>query len=145
MSRNVLILVAAVGVTLLVLGVRYLSGETAAPVLQAMGCADVVKGCAGDGLTVRVDQAPQVMRPFRLAVVAPAADAVEASFRMAGMDMGFNRYRLIKQAGQAGEASEWQAEVTLPVCARSRRDWLLLLDVREGAAHRQVAVAFQTE
>lgn len=145
MSRNVLILIAVIGVTLLVLGVRYLPGETAAPVLQAIGCSDIVQGCAGAGLTVRMDRVPQVMRPFRLTVTAPAADTVDASFRMAGMEMGFNRYRLIKQAGPAAEAAVWQAEVTLPVCVRNRRDWLLLLDVREGAARREIAVAFQTE
>ena len=143
MRSRVLVLIAAIGITLLVLGVRYLPTEV--PVLQAMGCADLVKGCAGAGLTVRMDQVPKVMRPFRLTVTAPAADTVEASFSMAGMEMGFNRYRLIKQAGQAGEAPLWQAEVTLPVCVRSRRDWLLLLDLSEGASRRQVAVAFQTE
>lgn len=145
MSKKLLILIAAIGIALLGLGVRYLSGETAAPVMQALGCADIVKGCAGDGLAVRMDQLPQVMRPFRLTVTAPAADAVDASFRMAGMEMGFNRYQLIRQARQAGTAPVWQAKVTLPVCVRNRRDWLLLLDLTEGDTRRQVAVAFQTE
>ena len=145
MNKKIWMIVVAIGVIVLVMGARYLYTEAPAPLLQAIGCPDIVQGCAGAGLTVRMDQVPKVMRPFRLTVTAPEADAVEASFRMADMEMGFNQYRLIKQAGPAGEAPVWQAEVTLPVCVRNRRDWLLLVDVTEGAARRQVAIAFRTE
>ena len=118
----------------------YLIPGKQAPAIQAMGCQDIVKGCSGDGLAVRLDQAPQVMRPFKLEVSAPEADSVEASFSMAGMEMGFNRYRLIKQGDQL-----WDADVTLPVCVRNRKDWLLLLDIKEGSDRRQVAIAFRSE
>jgi hypothetical protein len=109
-------------------------------VMQAMGCPDIVKGCSGDGLAVRLDQVPKAMRPFRLEVSAPEAESVEASFKMAGMEMGFNRYRLIRQGDQV-----WDADVTLPACVRNRKDWLLLLDIIERGNHRQVAIAFTAE
>ena len=125
-------LLAAIGVT------RYLNGAVS-PVVQVIGCKDIVRGCNGDGLRVRMDRAPEIMRPFKLEVEAERADTIEASFQMAGMEMGFNRYRLQRQDGDV-----WQAEVTLPICVRGRKDWLLLLEVHEGQAEKQVAVPFST-
>lgn len=139
-SRSQAAIVAAIGLAVLVGGLRYFRAQAPVPVVQAMGCADIVKGCHGDRLSVRMDRAPEVMRPFRLEVAAPQAGSMEASFNMAGMEMGFNRYRLMQRSDRV-----WEAEVTLPVCVRNRRDWLLLLDVTEGSARRQVAVPFQTQ
>lgn len=136
----------ALAVILSVIGLlTYLRQVPSSAVVQAMGCPDIVRGCSGAGLTVRMDRVPQVMRPFRLTVHADAMDAenidaMEVSFQMAGMEMGFNRYRL-QQRG----ASDWDADVTLPVCVRDRKDWLMLLDVRQGQKRRQVAISFRTE
>ena len=131
------ILLPFAGIVLLAGTAIYLLPDEPAPVMQAMDCEDIVKGCSGDGLAVRLSQAPKVMQPFRLEVSAPEADAVEATFNMAGMDMGFNRYRLVRQDDRI-----WDAEVTLPVCVRGRKDWLLLLDISRNGERRRVAVAF---
>ena len=136
----------SLAVILSVIGaLTYLRQAPTPTLLQAMGCPDIVRGCSGAGLTVRMDRVPQVMRPFKLTVHADAmdtekVDGMEASFQMAGMEMGFNRYRL-QQRG----ANDWEAEVTLPVCVRDRKDWLMLLDVRQGQERRQVAISFRAE
>ncbi|MCX7627975.1 MAG: hypothetical protein N2Z69_06125 [Methylophilaceae bacterium] len=63
------------------------------------------------------------MQPFDLEVEAPEDAAVHASFRMSGMDMGPNRYRLLR------ENDRWRARVLLPACVQGRRDWILRLEV----------------
>ena len=127
------------GLVLAAGGAWYLRATSEPVVVQAIGCADIVRGCKGDGLTVRMDRVPEVLRPFGLEVTADGADGIEASFQMAGMEMGFNRYRL-----QQRDDQRWYAEVTLPVCARGRKDWLLLLEVRADHERRQIAVPFRT-
>ena len=127
------------GLVLAAVGAWYLRTPGQPVLVQAIGCADIVRGCKGDGLTVRMDHVPEVLRPFSLQVTTDGADGIEASFQMAGMEMGFNRYRL-----QQRDDQRWYAEVTLPVCVRGRKDWLLLLEVRAGHERRQIAVPFRT-
>ncbi len=45
--------------------------------------------------------------------------SMTVSFGMQGMDMGLNRYGLIK----SGE-DLWHASVTLPICMSGRSDWI---------------------
>lgn len=45
--------------------------------------------------------------------------AIDISFEMVGMAMGFNQYHLVK------EEKAWQTKVILPVCSLGRNDWLL--------------------
>lgn len=47
---------------------------------------------------------------------------VVVDFQMQGMDMGVNRYRLIRQ----GEG--WTGSVILPVCTTSRVDWHAIVE-----------------
>ena len=106
-----------------------------APVVN---CAALIQGCTleQDKLFVKTDRAPTPLKPFALTVRAPAAQAVNVEVQMQGMEMGLNRYRLIRQAN-----GEWRATITLPVCVTGRRDWLMLIEadgVRRG-------LAFQTE
>ena len=133
-------LAIAVVMFMLIAVLIYTVPQAPAPTMQAIGCEDIVKGCAGDGVEVRFDRAPKVMQPFSLVVEIAEAEKVDASFTMAGMEMGFNRYKLVRRADQ-----RWEAEVTLPVCARSRNDWLLLLDVSRDGAHRRIAIAFKAD
>lgn len=93
---------------------------------QAVACADIVAGCLVDdsGLQVVFDRRPQAMQPFLLQVRKAQAQQVHASFSMHGMQMGFNRYRLLPQGD-----GNWQAQVTLPACVQGRSDWELLLEV----------------
>lgn len=88
-------------------------------------CEDIVAGCAlpQAGLHVRFDRRPAAMQRFKVLVQLPQARAVHASFSMRGMEMGFNRYRLLPDG-----AGRWQADVMLPACIQGRSDWLMLLE-----------------
>lgn len=67
-----------------------------------------------------------VMSPF-LASVSTQADIEDVflEFRMNNMDMGMQRYRLLKN-----ENGVWQSEITLPVCSLGRSDWTAVLEVQ---------------
>lgn len=99
--------------------------QKAAPLVQ---CADPLKGCrvAWDGKSadVRFLAAPGGLKPFGLQVAVPGASAVSASFAMQDMDMGENRYRLVR-----GADGTWRADVILPVCVAGRADWTMTLEV----------------
>lgn len=99
---------------------------------QTVSCPDLTRQCrfeiAGKPVELRFSAAPSGLHPFTLQLHAPAAREVYASFQMHGMDMGFNRYRLLS----AG-AGNWHAQVLLPVCVTGRRDWILTLTVDGGS------------
>lgn len=107
------------------------------PALEVVSCASLVSGCAAMAgqVTVRTDAAPAPLQPFQVTVSAPQARELAIEFRMQGMDMGQNRYRLLRQADGA-----WTGRVTLPVCVSGRRDWQMIVDV-DG---QRVALPFQT-
>ena len=66
--------------------------------LPTISCPDLSKVCSVTaGLNISTDHPPQIMRPFRLLINASEMTPISASFAMQGMDMGLNRYRLIKQ------------------------------------------------
>ena len=102
-------------------------------------CAALVQGCTvavGAGqIRVQTDTVPLPLKPFILTVAAPDAHAVSAVFQMQGMEMGFNRYRLLREPNGV-----WRASITLPVCVSGRRDWLMILEV-DGVRR---ALPFQT-
>ena len=63
--------------------------------------------------------------------------SLSASFRMDGMEMGFNRFDLVKQAD-----GSWRADkVYLPLCTAGRHDWVVVWQA-DGAAFQ---AAFKTE
>jgi hypothetical protein len=88
-------------------------------------CQDIVAGCglAPAGLRVRFDRQPDALQRFKVYVELPEAPEVHASFNMRGMEMGFNRYRLLAEG-----AGRWQAEVMLPACIQGRKDWLMMVE-----------------
>lgn len=105
-----------------------------APVLS---CAALTQGCTLEPgkLFAKTDSVPTPLKPFALTVAAPAAREVHVEFHMQGMEMGLNRYRLIRQAN-----GEWRATITLPACVAGRRDWLMVIEA-DGARR---ALAFQS-
>lgn len=107
---------------------------------ETIACADVGKGCLVDGIKLRFDHMPQVMKPFHLSAESANATEFHASFAMRGMEMGLNRYRLLKQANGL-----WTAEVVLPVCVRGRSDWLMLLEVQTPDGLKRYQLAFRTD
>jgi hypothetical protein len=88
-------------------------------------CQDIVAGCGltPAGLHVRFDRQPDALQRFKVYVELPEVAEVHASFNMRGMEMGFNRYRLL-----ADGAGRWQAEVMLPACIQGRKDWLMMVE-----------------
>lgn len=109
----------------------------------AIPCADVRAGCELPQARLRVvfDRQPKQMQPFRLRVEIPDATELHASFSMRGMDMGFNRYRLLPDG-----AGAWRGEVTLPACAQGRADWIMLLEVTSaGGKTGRYEVPFRSD
>lgn len=98
----------------------------------AVACPDIVAGCglSQAGLHVRFDHHPRPLQKFKMMVELPGAREVYASFNMRGMEMGFNRYRLLPDG-----PGRWQAEVLLPACVQGRKDWLVLLEA-DGARYQ---------
>lgn len=99
-------------------------------------CKALSAGCAlSGGVRVQTDAAPAPLVPFVVSVEAPAARAVSIGFEMEGMEMGPNRYRLVRDADGI-----WRARVLLPVCVSGRRDWLMVVEI-DGA---RAALPFTT-
>lgn len=95
-------------------------------VAQKLVCADIVSGCGNDLFKVKFVSRPQLMKPIRLQLETANAKQVYASFVMEKMEMGLNRYHLLKQ----GDSDLWLAEVTLPVCAQGRSDWVVQVEIK---------------
>lgn len=90
-------------------------------------CQDLAAGCqlgtTAAPLVIRVDHAPRSMQKFRLTVDAASARNISADLSMLNMDMGPNRYTLIKNGQQ------FYADMMLPMCVRGRSDWVLTLNI----------------
>ncbi len=103
-------------------------------------CPDMVAGCHTEGLHVSSKQPPQIMKPFELNLqLDDGVDEVYASFAMEGMDMGLNRYKLIKTP-----EGLWRGEGTLPVCVRGRADWMMKVEAQTLLGQQRYMVSFQT-
>jgi len=76
---------------------------------------------AGNSYILQFKEIPSALTPFvvQIKVENLQPDLIELSFDMDGMDMGYNKHRLVR-----GE-TDWQAKVILPVCSLGRNDWLL--------------------
>lgn len=108
--------------------------EHAAETLTEIHCANSVAGCTfmhhGTPAQLRFSAQPETLKPFSIYLAHPLVKKASASFQMADMNMGFNRYDFKPQA-----KGEWAANVTLPVCTASRVDWIAELAL-DGAFYR---------
>lgn len=96
-------------------------------VVRQVACADPLAGCQlDDGLELRFSATPATMQKFDLYLTAPADANPSASFQMQGMEMGLNRYRLLREGGK------WHAAVMLPACVRGRQDWIVRIETADG-------------
>ncbi len=112
----------------LALGARFYQDKTDATPINVLPCEDITQGCGNGMFTVKFAEAPQVMKPLHLNLHfnrVESARNIHVDFAMQNMEMGLNRYRLI----QAKQSGDWQAEVTLPVCAQGRSDWNMLIEI----------------
>lgn len=94
-------------------------------------------------LTLELGPNVKPLIPFETIIKLKSVDAKEENvvvdFRMVGMDMGMNRYRLI----QHGDV--WSGKVTLPVCVASRTDWLAVVEFSDSGKHYIASFPFHTD
>ncbi|MEZ0232166.1 MAG: hypothetical protein ACAH12_04955 [Methylophilaceae bacterium] len=135
-KRTFAILFALLLATAGIIAYIYSRPVLSTPIIK-LACADLTQGCGNQLITLKVDKPPQIMRPFQLTVEMPQAKEMHVSFAMRNMDIGFNRYRLIKQA------DGWHAEVTLPVCSQSRSDWMMLAEAETAEGLVRYQLPFQ--
>ena len=117
---------------------RWRAGQQPAAETVVQTDCDPRQGCTlPNGSRIRFTAARH--RPFDIALenVPPQVQQAEVSFSMDGMDMGFNRFPLQRQA----DGSWLAAQIRLPVCT-DRRDGYLA-DIRIG--NQVFQVAFQAE
>ena len=108
--------------------------------VELVACADIAHSCGNTKFSVRFKEVPQVMKPLNLIFSSIGPEQIQnihANFAMKGMEMGFNRYQLIK-VGQ----HTWQAEVTLPVCVQGRSDWEMLIEMDAEEGKQRFLVPF---
>ena len=113
---------------LLALGLPHLIGSNdGGPILTA-NCPDLVQGCPvafGErSAEVRFLSAPTTLQRFGLQVKAPDARHVAADMTMQGMNMGQNRYVLMRAADGV-----WYGNIVLPVCVSGARNWVMTLEL----------------
>ena len=110
--------------------------------VDVIACEDIVQGCSYADFKVQTMSQPTTMRAFEMRITLPAAASVHASFDMADMQMGINRYRFQEQPD-----GSWRAMVTLPLCVSGRSDWLMTLEIKRSAqampAHYRLAFTAQ--
>ncbi|OYY73593.1 MAG: hypothetical protein B7Y40_08665 [Gammaproteobacteria bacterium 28-57-27] len=108
------------------------SSSNCQPVVSAQAQAGCTLQNGTRAITLKMVGDVRPLRPFELRLILPEtahAQAVEASvdFVMVGMDMGINRYTLLKQAD-----GNFVGKVILPVCSIGRSDWVAKLSVVVG-------------
>ncbi|WP_051304888.1 hypothetical protein [Chitinilyticum litopenaei] len=120
----------------ILLGVAWLNAdrlrqlaEPQGAIAHSLDCPQLQAGCtfelAGRAFHLKTAEQPQPGQPFELRLRGTAR-TVSASWRMEGMDMGPNRYRLLASDGQ-----QWSARTALPLCTAARDDWQLWLSIDE--------------
>ncbi len=113
---------------------------------EASGCDAARMSCrvTVEGSEVELTLGPGVkaLQPFAArAVFEDGADIEQLliDFQMVGMEMGINRYRLLRAEGA------WHGKVTLPVCTASRSDWVAILEYRRDGTDYRIRFPFSAE
>ncbi len=105
--------------------------QSALTVLDEAQC-NVHQGCVlPDGVQLKFSDEVYAKAPFDIELrgVDAAVQEVFVSFTMKDMDMGFNRYKLLRQADGRWAA----AQIRLPVCVQNRHDYLAEIHIGEQA------------
>jgi len=106
----------------------YFQHKQQAAVPESLAC-NVTQGACSlpDGGSLRFVTPPQNGKPFVMRLEGVTASEPSVEFAMADMDMGFNRYRFV------ADGANWQARITLPVCATGSRHWIATLHLGDKA------------
>ncbi len=120
------------------------TASSAGHAFKPVVCHDITQGCGNEQFVVRFDRMPHVMHPF--GVIVKVGDngknlpiGMHASFAMAGMEMGLNRYRMLQQQDKT-----WHAEVTLPVCVQGKSLWNMQLELKSAAGTERYRLTFES-
>lgn len=130
--------------TALVLGAKRFWTEPNQVAITVLSCADITKGCGDSFFSARFAEVPQVMKPLHVLVHFNRPEAIQKvhiDFAMKDMGMGLNRYRLIP----SNHSSDWQAEITLPVCAQGRSDWNMLIEFETEDDLQRIQIPFSAK
>ncbi|HEY0722335.1 MAG TPA: hypothetical protein VGE50_13915 [Gammaproteobacteria bacterium] len=99
---------------------------------SAEGCDAALQPCRLSHeqaeMTLELEREIRTLQPFHLQLqitgnLQPRIQEVMVEFFMEGMDMGVNRYRLLR------DGVSWQGEITLPVCVAGRSDWRAVVEM----------------
>jgi hypothetical protein len=110
-------------------------------------CNVAAEGCTAANdkaqVTVKFDQDFGALKPFKLQLqldqkTPVTVDEITLIFSMNGMNMGLNKYRLIREADGL-----WTATVTLPICTSGRSDWLAEFELKSSGQHWTVQIPFE--
>lgn len=100
-------------------------------------CSPVASVCEATnkehGVTLHFPEKVTYLEPFKMRVTVKGLpqedlDKVIVDFKMLGMDMGLNRYKLSPVANENGNIS-YQGKAILPVCVSGRVDWVATTQV----------------
>ena len=119
----------------------FIWSERNGSVAQNLACADIMTGCGNELFKLKFISSPQVMKPMRLQLETNNAKQVYVSFSMEKMEMGLNRYQLIKQ----GDLELWMGEVTLPVCVQGRSDWVVEVEIKNQLQTMRYQIPFKVD
>jgi hypothetical protein len=124
---------------------RAADGPPPLPLTVAEPCSVVGEGCIAERgamkLRFRIVSEIQPMQPFEIELEVPdEVDAAGVDFTMVDMDMGLNRYRLVR-----GEDGLWRGNAMLPVCTTGRRDWLATLEIADDGTVYVAEFFFETQ
>ncbi len=109
-------------------------------------CNIATDGCtAGNDnvqLFVKFDQNFGALKPFKLQLQLDHKTQVKVEeitliFSMNGMNMGLNKYRLIRK-----NDALWVATVTLPICTSGRSDWIAEFEIKSSDQHWIAQIPF---
>ncbi|UOO82720.1 hypothetical protein LVJ83_04450 [Uruburuella testudinis] len=141
MSRNKKLLIAVLLLAFAAVKVVSLlwwqNSQPARTVLDQAQC-NVHQGCVlPGGMQLKFSDQVYAKAPFDIELrgVDAAVQEVFVSFTMKDMDMGFNRYKLVRQPDGSWRA----AQIRLPVCVQNRHDYLA--DIHIGKKVYQVGFA----
>ena len=112
--------------------------------LRVGACTSILPNGGKVSFSISPEDIP-ILSPLSLRVTAEniRVSGIDVDFVGVGMDMGFNRSRLMPS--QKENPNQFSGKGTLPVCSRSRMDWeaRLLLNTEEGFV--MVPFRFYTE
>jgi hypothetical protein len=113
----------------------------------ASSCDAAVMACSIHhekySLTLLLGPHVKPLQPFHTKLKLKGADNmpkdVIVDFRMIGMDMGLNRYRLNRNV------DVWEGKTILPVCTASRADWMAVVEFTDDGQKYSANFPFHTD